>query len=144
MRQRAVRRISVGVALAAMAVLAWPARSQPPPLVAPIDPEPLHTRMHAHFSALREVHRALLFGDLKKARRLDDEDAQAALRRPPRGLRRLPPAHPLTATGLAGKSMRRKGCRRSAGRDRSCALGRSRRPEERRLPLVRNLLERWA
>jgi hypothetical protein len=53
-----------------MAAMALPARSQPPPLVAPVDPEPLHTRMHAHFSALRDVHRALLFGDLKKARRL--------------------------------------------------------------------------
>ncbi len=69
MSQRAIRWTTVGLVLAGMAILAWPARSQPPPLVGPVDPEPLHTRMHAHFSSLREVHRALLFNDLKKARR---------------------------------------------------------------------------
>lgn len=69
MRLPAVRWIPCGLAIAAIAAVAWPARSQPPPLVAPVDPEPLHTRMHAHFSSLREAHRALLFGDLRRARR---------------------------------------------------------------------------
>lgn len=78
MRIPAPRWIACGLALAAMAIVAWPARSQPPPLVAPVDPEPLHTRMHAHFSALRDVHRALLFGDLKRARRSARELSEMA------------------------------------------------------------------
>lgn len=73
-----VRWMLAGVTLAAIAAIAWPARSQPPPLVAPADPEPLHTRMHAHFSSLREVHRALLFNDLKKARRAARDLAEMA------------------------------------------------------------------
>lgn len=57
-------------AAAALVAVGWPARSEPPPLPGPDDPEPLHTRMHAHYNTLRDIHRALLFGDLRKARRL--------------------------------------------------------------------------
>jgi cytochrome c553 len=64
------RWIPFGLAVVAIAFAAWPALSQPRSLVAPVDPEPLHTRMHEHFASLREIHRALLFGDLKKARRI--------------------------------------------------------------------------
>lgn len=46
-------------------------RSQPPGRGPdrPIDPDPVHTKMHGHFSAVTDIHRALLFGDLKRARR---------------------------------------------------------------------------
>ena len=70
MRSRAVARITPLAAVAAAVIaVAWPARSEPPLAPGPIDPQPLHTRMHGHFLALRLVHRALLFDDLKEARR---------------------------------------------------------------------------
>lgn len=69
MRLRAGPWIACALGIAAAAAIALPARSEPPPLVGQLDLEPLHSRMHGHFNALREVHRALLFGDLKKARR---------------------------------------------------------------------------
>lgn len=65
--RRAARAWTLLLVAAVVAVAAWPARSQPRP---PIDPEPLHTRMHGHWGTLRDVHRALLFGDLRRARRL--------------------------------------------------------------------------
>lgn len=69
MRRPAAPWIACLLGIAGAAAIALPARSEPPPLAGPVDPEPLHTVMHGHFNALREVHRALLFGDLKKARR---------------------------------------------------------------------------
>ncbi|HEU5058950.1 MAG TPA: hypothetical protein VFU21_20595, partial [Kofleriaceae bacterium] len=70
--------IACALGIATAAAIALPARSEPPPLAGPVDPEPLHTRMHAHFSALRDVHRALLFGDLKKAKRAARDLAEMA------------------------------------------------------------------
>lgn len=64
--------VLVLVAAGALGVAAWPARSQPP------DREPLHTRMHAHYSTLRDIHRALLFNDLRRARRLALDLAEMA------------------------------------------------------------------
>ncbi len=64
---RSMAALMAGMAIAA---LAWPARSEPPPLPGAVDREPLHSRMHANLGALRDVHRALLFGDLGRAQRL--------------------------------------------------------------------------
>ena len=69
MRSAPLRWTAPLVAAAAVAAIAWPARSEPPLRPGAIDPEPLHTVMHGHFMSLRLVHRALLFGDLKEARR---------------------------------------------------------------------------
>lgn len=70
MRTAWARWVFLLVVAGGLASGSWQARSGPPALhPGPTDPERLQTGMHGHFIALREVHRALLFGNLKEARR---------------------------------------------------------------------------